>query len=107
VPIEDTDHQRLCDFQTHSHCVVCAQNSQQILYIYLQYILYHILTTRTLLNCSEKGKGKVLPYSLPSVGPGADPGEQAVNPQVTSKAARTTRNTTKIKVLFQTLAHVK
>jgi len=28
-------------------------------------------------------KGKVFPYSLPSVGPGADPGEQAVSPQVT------------------------
>ena len=28
-------------------------------------------------------KGKVLPYSLPSVGPGADPCVQAVSPQVT------------------------
>jgi len=28
-------------------------------------------------------KGKVPPYSLPSVGPGADPGVQAVSPQVT------------------------
>ena len=27
--------------------------------------------------------GKVFPYSLPSVGPGADPGVQAVSPQVT------------------------
>jgi len=32
-----------------------------------------------------KVKGKVLPYSLPSVGPGADPGVQAVSPQVTFK----------------------
>ena len=31
----------------------------------------------------SKGKGKVFPYSLPSVGPGADPGVQAVSPQVT------------------------
>jgi len=30
-----------------------------------------------------RGKGKVFPYSLPSVGPGADPGVQAVSPQVT------------------------
>ena len=30
-----------------------------------------------------KLKGKVLPYSLPSVGPGADPGVQAVSSQVT------------------------
>jgi len=28
-------------------------------------------------------KGKVFPYLLPSVGPGADPGVQAVSPQVT------------------------
>ena len=28
-------------------------------------------------------KGKVLPYSLLSIGPGADPGVQAVSPQVT------------------------
>ena len=34
--------------------------------------------------CSNKvKKGKVFPYSLPSVGPGADPGVQAVSPQVT------------------------
>jgi len=31
----------------------------------------------------QSKKGKVLPYSLPSVGPGADPGVQAVSPQVT------------------------
>jgi len=30
-----------------------------------------------------KDKGKVFPYSLPCVGPGADPGVQAVSPQVT------------------------
>ena len=31
----------------------------------------------------KKVKSKVFPYSLPSVGPGADPGVQAVSPQVT------------------------
>ena len=36
-----------------------------------------------LLSAHVKGKGKVFPYSLPSVGPGADPGVQAVSPQVT------------------------
>ena len=30
-----------------------------------------------------KVKSKVFPYSLPSVGPGADPGVQALSPQVT------------------------
>jgi len=34
-------------------------------------------------NDETKGKGKVFIYSLPSVGPGADPGVQAVSPQVT------------------------
>jgi len=37
-------------------------------------VLLHIIVTK---------KGKVFPYSLPSVGPGADPGVQAVSPQVT------------------------
>jgi len=36
------------------------------------------------VRCSRVSKkGKVFPYSLPSVGPGADPGVQAVSPQVT------------------------
>ena len=34
-------------------------------------------------SSSSSKKGKVFPYSLPSVGPGADPGVQAVSPQVT------------------------
>jgi len=33
-------------------------------------------------------KVKVFPYSLPSVGPGADPGVQAVSPQVTWSESR-------------------
>ena len=33
-------------------------------------------------------EGKVFPYSLPSVGPGADPGVQAVSPQVTWSESR-------------------
>ena len=38
---------------------------------------------------SSNIKGKVVfPYSLPSVGPGADPGVQAVSPQVTSSESR-------------------
>ena len=39
-------------------------------------------SSRFLLRPREV-KGKVFPYSLPSVGPGADPGVQAVSPQVT------------------------
>jgi len=37
----------------------------------------------TYRNKDVKGKGKVLPYSLPSVGSVADPGVQAVSSQVT------------------------
>ena len=36
----------------------------------------------------ESKKGKVFPYSLPSVGSGADPGVQAVSPQVTWSESR-------------------
>ena len=35
------------------------------------------------LILNVKGKGKGFPYSTPSVGPEADPGVQAVSPQVT------------------------
>ena len=34
-----------------------------------------------------KGKGQGFPYSIPSVGPGADPGVQAVSLQVTVKSS--------------------
>ena len=36
-----------------------------------------------LVSSRVKGKSKVFPYSLPSVGPGPGPGVQAVSPQVT------------------------
>jgi len=38
---------------------------------------------RNFLLLYNEIKGKVLPYSLLSVGPGANPGVQAVSPQVT------------------------
>jgi len=44
--------------------------------------------TLLFFDCTAKGKGKVFPYSLPSVGPGADPGVQAVSPQVTGSESR-------------------
>jgi len=42
------------------------------------YIMRRILRTVV-----KDKKGKVLPYSLPSVGPGADPSVQVVSPPVT------------------------
>jgi len=40
-----------------------------------------IISQQTKTDVKVKGKG--FPYLLPSVGPGADPGVQAVSPQVT------------------------
>jgi len=52
-----------------------------------------LLTEQLLLYCLAllevceilrlKGKGRGFPYSIPSVGPGADPGVQVVSPQLT------------------------
>ena len=47
------------------------------------HIIMHSLVSVCLSACLYHVKGKVFPYSLPSVGPGADPGVQAVSPQVT------------------------
>jgi len=54
----------------------------------IRYSLSHIFYSPKLLPTNMqyycmKVKGKVFPYSLPSVGPGADLGVQAVSPQVT------------------------
>jgi len=48
----------------------------------LQLYVFSIVLTGLLYN-DLLLKGKVFPYSLPSVGPAADPGVQAVSPQVT------------------------
>ena len=42
----------------------------------------------SLIRTAPHKKGKVFPYSLPSVGPGADPSVQAVSPQVTWSESR-------------------
>ena len=46
------------------------------------------LISNVVLSIIVKRFGKVFPYSLPSVGPGADPGVQAVSPQVTWSESR-------------------
>ena len=43
--------------------------------------IYDIVLAHNVLAYIKKNK--VFPYSLPSVGPGTDPGVQAVSPQVT------------------------
>ena len=50
------------------------------LFVFMLSLLCFCVLPFTSVN---KGNGKVFPYSLPSVGPGADPGVQAVSPQVT------------------------
>jgi len=57
-------------FTTKNH-VVCFRES----------FGYFVVVVCRIRYC--KVKGKCLPYSLPSVGPGADPVVQAVSPQVT------------------------
>jgi len=67
-------------------------NFSTLLFIYFR--LFTLPQKKTNSNCCSaplavylllhsKVKSKVFPYSLPSVGPGADPGVQAVSPQVT------------------------
>jgi len=43
----------------------------------------YIMLSRLLLDMARVIKGKGFSYSLPNVGPGADPGVQPVSPQVT------------------------
>ena len=49
------------------------------------------------LSRQLENKGKVFPYSLPSVGPGADPGVQAVSPQVVTHQLQVERRTGKVR----------
>ena len=54
--------------------------------VIMEMVFIHLPQSRytcLLVFCHTLIKGKVFPYSLPSVGPGADPGVQAVSPQVT------------------------
>jgi len=51
------------------------------MYIFL--IILIVFVCYSAVWCRKKVKGKGFPYSLPSVGPGADPGVQAVSPQMT------------------------
>jgi len=43
------------------------------------FVIWLLTTPQTRYICSYTKKGKVFPYSLPSVGPGADPGVQAAD----------------------------
>jgi len=60
----------------------CIQHLDSAVYVMSVCLSVRLLHAGIVSNCSIK-KSKVFPYSLPSVGPGADPGVQAVSPQVT------------------------
>ena len=62
---------------------LCSENRHDI-----NPLILSCLTENFRTNVSNRGKGKVVPYSLPSVRPGADPGVQAVSPQVTWSESR-------------------
>ena len=57
--------------------VLSNERSQRGPCLVLRYVI------RATVTPTYSTKDKVFPYSLPSVGPGADPGVQAVSPQVT------------------------
>ena len=66
----------LCKLHRRSNCINCINDIQ----------CRNNLNAKPIIcfaNNAPFKKGKVFPYSLPSVGPGADPGVQAVSPQVT------------------------
>ena len=76
------------DLQLYTHCILA--------YECMSYVLcFAIPSRKTVLTQSStfvsrfthiQCKGKVSPYSLPSVGPGDDPGVQAVSKQLTLKS---------------------
>ena len=67
----------VCENSAYIWCNVSEQDMQML----------NRMKFNELLSCSLKlwlvKKGKVFPYLLPSVGPGADASVQAVSPQVT------------------------
>jgi len=72
---------------------VIVGNTQECLLCQNLHTMHSVLSTHTVLNnwlpaiLLNLKKGKFLSYSLPSIGPGADPGVQAVSPQVTFKSS--------------------
>jgi len=71
-------------FNSTHYIMLYPQNSDRIVTVDSVtplYLMYTCVICRVEL-------GKVFPYSLPSVGPGADPGVQAVSSQVTSSESR-------------------
>ena len=76
-----------------SRCFPPQINRRTLLNIWTRVRLWATALMLTTTNWSSplayvKGKSKVFPYSLPSAGPGADPGVQAVSPQVTWSESR-------------------
>ena len=55
------------------------------------YLYYVVVWCDSEWIMDSKGKGKDFSYSLPSFGPGADPGVQAVSPHVTDYKSSTRR----------------
>ena len=67
----------------------CALNTVRLSGWYISVLCLH----KPLVFAHQWLKGKVFPYSLPSVGPGADPGVQAVSPPLTiALPSQTTRS---------------
>jgi len=78
-------HNNECDVYNDVLRLKCQQGGDARLSTFqLRDIIFPFHTNyRASSVLSYKGKGKGFPYSTPSVGPGADPGVQAVSLQVT------------------------
>jgi len=73
-----------CGYYLHVGLVCKIPTTSEVPQLGMYKKLRVYLTKKPSKTSRQVGKVKVVfPYSLPSVGPGADPGVQAVSPQVT------------------------
>ena len=77
----------ICPSWCHWHWLSLASVKSRLV-LPFWYRLTRVVPEKEPLNVCVWGKGKVFPYSLPSVGPGADPGVHTVSPQVTWNESR-------------------
>ena len=77
----------ICSVLTRHLSIIRMTNRRRLCYVILP-LDCCIMMSINFYIARPKGKGKVFPYSLPSIGPGADPGVLAVSPQVTWSESR-------------------
>ena len=81
---------RICYYMqrlTRHLSIIRMTNRRRLCYVILPLDCCIMMSINFYID-KPKGEGKVFPYSLPSIGPGADPGVLAVSPQVTWSESR-------------------